>query len=1137
MSRPALMPLRPPLFHALALLCAATLFQEHSDAAGPPAKVDFNRDVRPILSDKCFVCHGPDSARRKADLRLDQRESAIAEREGQRAIVPGNARTSQAITRILSTDADELMPPPSSTLKLTTAEIELLKRWIDEGAEYQPHWAFIPPRQDPAPITRQAKGAFSPIDSFIRVRLDKEGLTASAEADRSTLLRRISFDLTGLPPTTGELDEFIADPAPDAYEKQVDRLLASPRFGERMATNWLDAARYSDTNGYQTDGPRFMWRWRDWVIDAFNQNQPFDSFTIDQLAGDLIRERDHRDPGSEPAVATSGASSIADSRLIATGFNRNHRGNAEGGIIPEEFRVEYVVDRVETTGTVWLGLTIGCARCHDHKYDPVSQREFYQLFAFFNQVPEPGKYIRNDNSMPYLPAPTAVQQQALTALERERAAADSAWQAMEPAVRSGMEMLRLKIREQSTPIDWSVNESLDLRVAFDGDTQVERSLRSTGVHHPARGQSRNAKRDVAPDGTAAFVWRDGEGAFTSGRFEQSAQFDGRRWIEIADAADFGEDEAFVISCWIMPTSAKAMTVLARMDHDNSSRGYELRHEANGRLQALFSGRILDDLIRIETKTSLPGGQWSHVLVSYDGSSAARGVSIRINGEPVELTVVTDLLSNPIRVKRPLCVGAGGSAAPFIGQIDELRCFRGRLTAALSTALASANTISQIASQPLDETSPRADRVKFQEFYLAEHAPEAQRLARLNSLDARSRYDAFLATIPTTMVMEDARQKRPTFLLKRGEYDKPGEPVEPGFPEILPSVLREPVDPASGHAVPTNRLDRLDLARWIVSADNPLTARVTVNRLWQSLFGVGLVKTAEDFGTQGEAPSHPDLLDWLALEFQGDARKSIVASTLPNNRAWDVKHALRQMMTSATYRQSSQGSPTDMKRDPDNRWLARGPRFRLPAEMIRDAALAAGGMLVERLGGRSVKPYQPPGLWEELSADAVPGPFSIYVQDHGPDLYRRSLYTYRRRTVPPPSLALFDASPREACRVSLPRTNTPLQALSLMNDVTYVEAARVLAEAAMKDGGASAPSRLAWSFRRILSRAPLDRELKVLVDGFQRRWKSYQSHPDEAEQILKLGELPADPSLARDELAAYTVTISVIFNLDEFVTKP
>ncbi|MBC8115480.1 MAG: DUF1553 domain-containing protein, partial [Candidatus Saccharimonas sp.] len=680
-------------------------------------------------------------------------------------------------------------------------------------------------------------------------------------------------------------------------------------------------------------------------------------------------------------------------------------------------------------------------------------------------------------------------------------------------------------------------------------------------------------------------------AFASGRVGQAAEFDGKRWLDAGDVGDFGEDESFAFSLWVKSRGKEAMTVLARMDHENSSRGYELRLEANGRLQALFAGRILDDLIRVESQEPLPADRWSHVFVSYDGSSAARGVSIRVNGETAKITVITDLLSNPIRVKLPLIIGAGGSAQAFVGLIDELRFYRGRLTDEVAMSLAAGETISQIAAGPLDDTAPPAHLAKLREFYLRHHAPEAERRARQFVLDTRSRYEAYLATIPTTMVMQDVPGLRETRILTRGEYNKPGEVVQTGLPAVFgkvdgrgltvesqqaavagntvvrgsPSVVRGSPDPAqpvtkglpsSLSTVNPQPSTRLDLARWLVSPENPLAARVTVNRLWQMLFGLGLVKTSEDFGTQGELPSHPELVDWLAVEFVGEGRaesresraerkesgsttislSGSRLSTLDSRLRFDIKRTLRQLVTSATYRQSSRIDEALVTRDPDNRWLARGPRFRLTAEMIRDAALASSGLLVESLGGPSVKPYQPPGLWEELSAEAVPGPFSVYVQDHGASLYRRSLYTYQKRTVTTPGMAIFDASSRDFCRVKLPRTNTPLQALNLMNDITYLEAARVLAEHAMREGGASAESRIAWAFRRVLSRSPSDNELSVLARGFDRRLNLFRNHPESIQKLLEVGESHVDETLPAYELATFTTVTSEILSLDETVNR-
>ncbi len=1140
----------------MTILAAASVAGE-----SPGRRVEFNRDIRSILSDKCFSCHGPDSAKRQSGLRLDLAEESSAERLGARAIVPSDVEASEVVRRILSVDPTDRMPPPQSNPPLTEDEVSLIKTWIEQGAKYQPHWSFVAPRAviPPAEVLSSERERINgetldadhdsmsanPIDSFVRSRLSEIPLSPAPAADRPTVLRRVSFDLIGLPPTIADVDQFVADVSPDAFEKQIDRLLASPRYGERMATLWLDAARYADTNGYQTDGPRFMWRWRDWVIDAWNRNQPYDQFTMDQLAGDLMERSPQRlfpfeSPPSTPATANTAtqrrssaflASAIANDRLIATGFNRNHRGNAEGGIIPEEFRIEYVVDRVETTATVWLGLTIGCARCHDHKYDPISQREFYQLFAFFNQLPEPGKYLRNNNSMPYLPAPTRDQQRRLAALENVSAAAEWAWQGMASEVSAGIAKMSAAIHDAGQPIDWTYSDGLEAHFAFE----------DTGSGF------RGGDAQAIDSGG----WHDGEAQFSAGRLGHSVEFDGKRWLDAGDAGDFGEEDAFAISLWVMPRGRGTMTVLARMDEENARRGYELMFR-EGHLQAVFSARLLDDLIRVETQQTLPENTWSHVIVTYDGHKAARGVTIRIDGTPAELTVITDLLSNRFKTKPPLKIGSGGSAPPFKGRIDELRFYRGLPTNPAAISLAVSETILQLTEPSVTETLPARNGDKLREFYLRNYASEPQRQAWQSVLDARSNYIEDLAAMPTTMVMQDQPGLRETHILNRGEYDKPGAVVQTGVPAALPPIRHVPLAQSPDGSFAEAPLDRLDLARWLVSTENPLSSRVTVNRLWQMLFGMGLVKTSEDFGTQGESPSHPELLDWLAVEFAGKADREMQhvevrsANTATPSAVsqgelrapnFDIKRILRVLVSSATYRQSSRVDGWLQTHDPENRWLARGPRFRLPAQMVRDAALATSELLVESLGGPSVKPYQPAGLWEELSAEAVPGPFAKYVQDHGASLYRRSLYTYQKRTVTTPGMAIFDASSRDFCRVKLPRTNTPLQALNLMNDVTYLEAARILADQTIRAGGGSTESRIIWAFRRVLSRSPDETELTLLVRGFDRRRTRYQQSPELASQILQAGESPVSQQQSPAESAAYAATISVLFNLDEFVERP
>jgi hypothetical protein len=944
--------------------------------ARPQARVDFERDIRPLLSDTCYTCHGPDPEKRKGGLRLDLREGAFAEHGGRRAVVPGDPALSELYRRLTTADPDDRMPPAKSGRALSPAQVELLRRWIAEGASWSAHWAFVAPKRPTPP------GTGHPVDAFVRARLRREGLAPAPEADRATLLRRVALDLTGLPPTPEELDAWAAEP----YENVVDRLLASPRYGERMAARWLDAARYADTSGYQNDGPRDMWRWRDWVIDAFNANLPFDRFTVEQIAGDLLPD------------------ATLDQR-IATGFNRNHRGNSEGGILPEEYQVEYVVDRVDTTATVWLGLTAGCARCHSHKYDPISQEEFYRLFAYFNTIPEHGRAIKIGNSPPYVQAPTPAQAAELRRLEASLADAERRFAALRPA----------------TPEAWD-----------DSGWTVT-------------------------DGLAGSFPRPAPG------------------FESKDAGKFGFFDKFTIAARVRPEGDG--TILSRMDPQGREEGWHLQIE-DGRVQVNFVKRWLDDAIRVETEARLEPGRWRHVAATYDGSRLASGVAVYVDGVPQKLKVHLDFLNQSFAVEHPFRVGAGRS--PFPGGIEEVRLYARRL---------SPDEAAWIAGQ--DPAGRRAAA------YLERGAPEEVRTAHRGLVDLRRKVEAFREGLPTVMVMEEMKDPRETRVLVRGEYNRPGKKVEPGVPAALHPL------PAGAPA------NRLGLARWLVDPANPLTARVIVNQWWQMYFGAGLVRTVEDFGAQGERPSHPELLDWLATELV--------------RTGWDVKGLQRTIVTSATYRQSSRAAPELLERDPDNRLLARGPRFRLPAEMIRDQALAAGGLLVERIGGPTVKPYQPEGLWKEIASDTE------YEQAKGEGLWRRSLYTYWKRTVVPPTMSTFDAPGREACTVRQTRTNTPTQALALLNDVTYVEAARALAERMLKSG-------LALGFRRVLCRPPTASEEAVLARARDRELRRYRADPEAARRLISVGDSKPDPSLDPAELAAMTAVASLILNLDEAVTR-
>lgn len=1003
--------------------------------------IRFNRDVLPILADKCFHCHGPDRARRKADLRLDREEDAKRQHDGHAAIVAGKPDESELVRRITSKDPDEQMPPKSSGRELSAAQIDILRRWVAEGAKWEKHWAFLAPVQPDPPAVKDSTWPRTPIDRFILARLEKEGMRPSTAADRITLIRRMSLDLTGIPPTPAEVDAFVRDSSADAVEKLADRLLASPRYGERMAWPWLEAARYADTNGYQTDAERFMWRWRDWVIDAYNRNLPFDRFTIEQIAGDLL------------------PSPTLDQR-IATGFNRNHRGNGEGGIIPEEYAVEYVADRVETTATVWLGLTMGCTRCHDHKYDPFTQKEFYRLFAFFNNIPEKGKAAKHGNSVPLIKAPTPEQINELTRLDRRMKEAQKHLESLSDA-------------------------------AAESEARWEKTVKSEEVADWSPGREMNRPHK--------FTFHGGDATFATGKIGEALDLDGKRFADAGNVGDFGFDDKFSYSFWILPRKATG-AILSRMVEEPNGLGHSI-HLVNGKVQAHFTQRWLDDAMRVETVQSVSLNEWHHVAVSYDGSRLAEGVKVYIDGQPATTIPLLDELNQTFQAKESLRIGrAGGNDGQFDGLVDDVRVYSRVLTPLEGRVLSVATTVGQILAKDRNKrTSAEADKLRM--FFYEKAGPRDIRAAYRDAREASELREKFFEAIPTVMVMEEMPRPRDSFVLLRGQYDRHGEKVSPGVPASL-----QPLSPS-----PTT--NRLDLARWLVSSENPLTARVAVNRIWQHHFGSGLVRTAEDFGTQGDFPSHPELLDWLATEFV--------------RTGWDIKRMHKLIVTSAVYRQSSRVEK-ELK-DPDNRLLSRFPRNRLSAEMIRDQALFASGLLVEHQGGPSVKPYQPPGLWDELSGTGD------YTPDTGDKLYRRSLYTFWKRTVAPPTLAAFDAAGRETCWVRETRTNTPIQALTLLNDVTFVEAARAMAQHVIR-AAKSPEERLTWAFRRVLARAPTEKELSVLRRGLERQLADYRKDPVTAKKLLKVGESPADGKLDPVELAAYAEICRLILNLDEAITR-
>ncbi len=1025
--------------------------------------VDFDREVRPILSANCFSCHGPDAQSRQRGLRLDVQTGPFADRGqfGGPVIVAGDAAGSALFHRITADTVRDRMPRGGDPL--SDDEIETIRLWIDQGSEWASHWAFIPPQRPSLPPVADRDWIRNPVDAFVLAQLERDGLTPSAEADRATLLRRVTLDLTGLPPTAGDVGAFLNDDSPDAYENAVDRLLGSQRYGERMATEWLDAARYADTNGYQTDGERTMWRWRDWVIDAYNDNMPFDQFTIAQIAGDMLPNatRDQR---------------------IATAFNRNHSQNSEGGIVPEEFLIEYGVDRVQTTSTVWLGLTLGCARCHDHKFDPLTQREFYEFLANFNNVPDRGKGFKYVNSPPLITAPTEAQDTELAELDGRLRVAREAFRALQDAAAEAQATWEATL-DASLPIDWVLSDNLL-------------------VHHPLDGNLAGVVQAAEP---VKVMLEDGRPHFVDGKVGVAASFDGRRFINAGNHPDVSYDDQWTLAAWIYPTAKDGVIVSRATAGDQGEVGWGLYLE-DGKVRFNMSTRVLDDGVAAETVDDIRLNEWQHVVATYDGSKTPDGIRVYLDGASHTLTGLNDLVGNRLRLRWPLRIGASGSDKPrFEGHIDDVRIYAAVLTADEAAVVGTADSLSDIADIPADQRSDaQADKMRLA--FLDQYAPlkihEAWRQVIALERERKALWESF----PTVMVMEELEDRRPTFQLIRGAYDNPGDPVSPGVPAVLPP-LPAGLEP-----------NRLSLARWLVDPNHPLTARVTANRFWQMYFGTGIVKTAENFGTQGERPSHPELLDWLATTFI--------------DSGWDVKALQRSIVTSATYRQASHVTPDVFEADPENRRLARGPRLRLQPQMIRDQALAVSGLLVEKLGGPSVKPYQPEGLW----ADMVEGGYGDYVEAEGDDLYRRSLYTFWKRTLGPPTMMTFDASTRETCIVRTGRTNTPLQALNLMNDVTYVEAARRLAERMMAEGGTTPEERLAYGYHAATAHRPRPEAHAVLVDGFQRHMAHYQGDRAAALELISMGESPRDETLDVAELASYTMAASLILNLDGTITK-
>ena len=1065
--------LRSSLVAAVALCCVACTGEAFAQSK---QTIRFDQQVRPILSNHCWSCHGLDEGSRQGNLRLDVRDNAVAAGDtGEPAIVPGHPEKSQLIARIDSHDPDLQMPPLVTKKPLTAEQKQILKQWIAEGAEYSGHWAFETPERPEPPVIADSRWAKNPIDEFIAHRLQLEGMRPTEEAAPHVWLRRVTLDLTGLPPSLEELDAFEAalknTLREEVYAEVVDRLLKSPHYGERMAMQWLDAARYADTNGYNNDETRTMWPWRDWVINAFASGMPYDQFLTEQLAGDLL---------PNPTIG----------QRVATGFSRNHVLTTEGGIIEEEYHVEYVADRVHTTSTVFLAMSMQCARCHDHKYDPISQRDYYQFASFFNNVPDKVvSYNKARMAEPLLKVPSPEQTAELQKIEARLVEIDQVLK--DRAADVGEE---LKAWETSlTPEQIAAAGPIGLLSHLPLD-EAEGELVGNRV---IAEQSGTVKGSVLRK---------------PGRLGQALEFDGSNYVDAGQIGDFDNIDKFSISVWIQLSSNDIGTVLSKMDDDNAYRGYDLMIDG-GKIAAHFVSHWPDKAFRIASKNPVSLNEWHHLVVTYDGSKLAQGVKVYVDGVAQEFDVTTNNeLAGSLKTDKPFHIGRRHKSVPLKGLVDDVRIYGSELSSDDVSSLAKGEAFGQLAEllkTPAAERSPEQQQLLIQHY--VDHVDATAKALRAERLELQKRHAEIENKIPATMVMSEPSEPRPAFILKRGQYDQRGDQVESEFPQALSDSVSAVAEQA------TSKKTRLDLARWLTDPKHPLTARVAVNRWWEMLFGMGLVETSEDFGSQGAFPSHPELLDWLATE--------LIA------QKWDQRAILREIVLSATYRQSSNVTPELLQKDPRNTLLARGPRYRLPAETVRDQALFVSGLFSPRIGGPSVRPYQPEGLWEDVSVERR----DKYVPDVGEGLYRRSMYTFWKRTCPPPGMATFDAPDREFCLVRRARTNTPLQALVLLNDPTFVEASRKLAERCLT-AGSDVDTRIDLAFRLVLSRQPDQAERATIKEILDEATKAFTEEPAAAEEYLTIGASPRDVTLPPVELAAWSAVMSVLLNLDEAISK-
>ena len=1025
-----------------------------------PETVQFNRDIRPLLSNNCFLCHGPDEGRRKAKLRLDVEAEAKKE-----VIVAGDVTDSEFWARITSTDPDEMMPPPESKKQLTAHQKALLKRWIEQGAKYEGHWAFLEPKS-PTPPKGNLKWGHNPIDHFVLKQLESNGLKPMPEASRELLIRRVTFDLTGMPPTLAEIDAFVNDKSANAYEKVVDRLLKSKAYAERMTLHWMDVARYGDSSVHHADGPRTMWPWRDWVIDAYHTNKSFKDFATEQLAGDLIPN-------------------ASNDQKIATGFNRNHGTTDEGGLIIEEYRVEYVVDRVKTTGNVFLGLSIECAQCHSHKYDPISHREYYQFYAFFNNNADSGKQTRNGNAPPMV-----------NVISRENIAKRQAAEAKVKAINEKIATHRKGVQDAFEK--WAIEAAKNV-------TEQPKEPAGLLAHFPLDAFKDRKGVDLVSDKNEV-KW-EGGGRTVGGQTGQAFRVEGNGFINVKGVKPPEWNQPFSFGCWVKPDAGNANGALfSKMNEGNAFRGFDLWLQ-QGAVGTHIISKWQDNAIKVVSKAKVPAKKWTHVFVTYDGKGKAAGTKIYINGKLQEQNVEADGLNGTIQTPKEFRIGRRFNSAQANNiEIDDVRLYGRELVVADIGAVSGSDPIAPLLAIAPDKRSPKQKETLLNHYL--NNIDQAFQKLTAEKRTAEAEIAAANKSKVNTMVMGDRGDMRKTYILERGHYEHPNkeEEIKPGVPAFLPSMPE---------GAPANRLG---LAQWLTRPDHPLTSRVAVNRYWSLLFGKGIVKSVSDFGTQGAWPTHPELLDWLATDFV--------------KNGWNIKRTFKQIVMSATYRQSSKLNRELYTKDPENLLLARGPRFRLQGEFVRDNALAVSGLLVDKAGGPGVRPYQPPGLWNEVSLSGN----VRFRQDSGENLYRKSMYTYWKRSAPAPSMTIFDAPTREKCMVERPRTNTPLQALVTMNDPQFTEAARNLAQRMIKEGGKTPQERVTFGYRLVASRQPKPIVANILLAAYNEELENFKNNAEAANKLLGIGASKRDETIGVAEHAAWTIVASMLLNLDEVITR-